>query len=62
MHKVVDNEDIEELKKVIEKKSIQKKSSMYVPISFFMKVELLNTFLSLIHNIQYYWQIEKVDY
>ena len=26
MHKVVDNEDMEELKKVIEKKSIQKKS------------------------------------
>ena len=58
MHKVVDNEDMEELKKVIEKKSIQKKSFLFhegwTSKYFFVTY-------SLIHNIQY-WQIEKVDY
>ena len=45
------------MKKVVIEKNLFRRSHpilMYVPISFFMKVELLNTFLSLIHNIQYY--------
>ena len=66
MHKVVDNEDMEELKKVIEKKSIQKKSFYtYVCTNILFHEGWTSKYFfvtySLIHNIQY-WQIEKVDY